>query len=111
MVRDIVTWYTQEWMNLGAIVRRLNQLGTPNPAKYKNQKGQKLKNPIGNDGLWSASSVRRILSNEVYLGKMVQGREGVVNDKVHKVRKIPQENWYIVEGTDPSGRSFIRSKC
>lgn len=99
VIRDIFTWYVKEWMSLGAIVKKLNKLGIPNPTKYKNQKGQKLKNPLGNDGLWSASSVRRILTNEVYLGKMVQGREEVINYKVHKVRKIPRESWYVVEGT------------
>ncbi|MDR1753452.1 MAG: recombinase family protein [Eubacterium sp.] len=99
IVKKIFLWYSDDLMSLGAIVRKLNALEIPNPTKYKNRNGIKLKNPMGNDGLWSSSSVRRILTNEVYLGKMVQGREEVINYKVHKSRKRPKENWYIVDGT------------
>ncbi len=98
IVRDIFTWYVGDGMSLGAVARKLNELGVPNPTKYKNQRGQRLKSPQGNDGLWSASSVRRLLTNEVYLGKMVQGREEIVNYKVHKARRLPKEEWYIVDG-------------
>jgi hypothetical protein len=86
-------------MSQSAIVRKLNSLGIPNPTKYKNMKGQNLKNPKGNDGLWSVSSVRRILTNEVYLGRMIQGRDEVINYKVHKSRRVPEENWFKVDGT------------
>ncbi|MDR1664667.1 MAG: recombinase family protein [Clostridiales bacterium] len=113
IVRDIFKWYADDLMSLGAIVRKLNELGIPNPTKYKNQKGLNLKNPKGNDGLWSASSVRRILTNEVYLGKMVQGREEVINYKIHKARRVPRENWYVVSGTHDaivSGETFERAQ-
>ncbi|MDR1688040.1 MAG: recombinase family protein, partial [Clostridiales bacterium] len=66
VVRDIFKWYTKDYMSLSSIVKKLNVLAVPNPTKYKNQRGQNLKNPKGNDGLWSASSVRRVLTNEVY---------------------------------------------
>ncbi len=99
IVTDIFRWYADGLMSLGAIVKRLNGQGIPNPTKYKNMKGLNLKNPLGNDGLWSASSVRRILTNEVYLGKMIQGRAEIINYKVHKSRKKPKESWYVVEGT------------
>ncbi|MDR1706289.1 MAG: recombinase family protein [Clostridiales bacterium] len=99
VVRSIFAWYTAELMSLGAVVKKLNSLGIPNPTKYKNDKGLNLKNPSGNDGLWSPSSVRRVLTNEVYLGKMIQGREEIINYKVHKSRKKPKESWYVVEGT------------
>ncbi len=99
IVKDIFNWYADGLMSLSAIVKKLNTFGIPNPTKYKNQKGLNLMNPAGNDGLWSASSVRRILTNEVYLGRMVQGREEVINYKVHKSRKVPREDWFVVEGT------------
>lgn len=99
VVRDIFRWYANDLMSLGAIVRKLNGFGIPNPTKYKNLKGLNLKNPASNDGLWSSSSVRRILTNEVYLGKMVQGREEIINYKVHKSRRRPKELWYIVDET------------
>jgi hypothetical protein len=99
VVRDIFKWYTKDLMSLSSIVKKLNVLDIPNPTKYKNQRGQNLKNPRGNDGLWSASSVRRVLTNEVYLGKMIQGKEEVINYKVHKSRRRPKGNWYVVEGT------------
>jgi hypothetical protein len=107
VVRDIFAWYARDDMSLGAIVRRLNSAGVPNPTMYKNKKGQKLRNPAGNDGLWSASSVRRILANEVYLGKMVQGREEIADYRLHKSRKVPRENWYVVSGTHEPIVDFV----
>ncbi|MDR1692212.1 MAG: recombinase family protein [Oscillospiraceae bacterium] len=99
VVRDIFRWYTEDLSSMSAIVRKLNAIGIPNPTKYKNERGENLRNPLGNDGLWSASSVRRVLTNEVYLGRMVQGREEIINYKVHKSRKLPKEDWVVVEGT------------
>ncbi|MDR1735886.1 MAG: recombinase family protein [Oscillospiraceae bacterium] len=113
VVRDIFAWYTDGHMSLGAVVRKLNALGVPNPTKYKNQKGLNLRNPHGNDGLWSASSVRRVLSNEVYLGHMVQGREKTVSYKAHKAMRVPRDDWFVVEGTHKaivSGDTFEKAR-
>ena len=61
----------------------------------------KYRHPAGasNDGLWPDSSVRRILTNEMYIGNMVQGKNTTISYKIKKCRAIPKEEWIIVEGT------------
>lgn len=83
------------------IAKRLNQMGEPNPEAYKKKKGFKYNNPNSdkNDGLWSASTIARILQNEVYTGVMVQGRNRVISYKVHKQINVPEEEWFVVPNT------------
>lgn len=96
VVRDIFSWYTQG-LGKRAIAGRLNDRGTPNPTAYKTAQGYRFGRE--NDGLWSAMTVDRILSNPVYGGTMVQGRQRVVSYKVHQTMSVPPEAWYVVEGT------------
>lgn len=99
VVGEIFLWYTQG-LGKGAIAARLNDRGTPNPTAYKEGQGLGYRRPGDqNDGLWSAMSVSRILSNPVYGGTMVQGRQRVVSYKVHQTMTVPAEDWYVVEGT------------
>ncbi|GHU79628.1 recombinase [Clostridia bacterium] len=104
IVRDIFRWYVKEGVSKGNIVRRLNELGIPNPAAYKKLKGMRYANPSSNanDTLWNPRTVRDILSNQMYLGHMVQGKYRVKSYKVHTQIATPKEEWYIVENThDP----------
>ena len=101
-VRDIFHWFVAEGMSRRGIAMRLNELGVPNPTAYK-QRVQRLnyQNPgaKGNDERWSANSVLGILSNEMYIGNMVQGRHRIISYKVHNQIKVPEEEWYIVPNT------------
>lgn len=82
------------------IVKHLNQQGYPNPTNYKKAQGLKFHhNSVGNDGLWCYSTVRRILSNEMYIGNMVQGKNTTVSYKIKQCVSVPRENWIIVQGT------------
>lgn len=83
------------------IARKLNAMGIPNPAAYKTGIGMKYRNPQSekNDGLWNSSTVASILSNEMYTGTMVQGRQRVKSYKIHERKAVPEEEWYKVPGT------------
>lgn len=83
------------------ISKDLNEMGIPNPSMYKRLKGENYKHPAGkmNDGLWPDSSVRRILRNEMYLGRMVQGKNTTISYKIRQCRAVPKEDWIVVEGT------------
>ena len=83
------------------IAKDLNEMGIPNPTAYKKLKGFNYKHPAGKklDGLWTDSSVRRILRNEMYVGNMVQGKNTTISYKIKQCRAIPKEDWIIVEGT------------
>lgn len=80
------------------IAKDLNEMGVPNPSTYKKRKGLNFQHPNKNgDGLWPDSSVRRILQNEVYTGKMIQGRHRVISYKDQTIRACPKEDWYVVD--------------
>lgn len=100
VVRQIYDWFIAGKSIIG-IAKELNERGIPNPSMYKRLKGMKYRHPAGasNDGLWPDSSVRRILTNEMYIGNMVQGKNTTISYKIKKCRAIPKEEWIIVEGT------------
>lgn len=100
VVRMIFEKYVSGMSILG-ITKELNEMGVPNPSTYKRLKGFNYKHPAGklNDGLWPESSVRRILKNEMYIGNMVQGKNTTMSYKIKQCRAVPEEEWYVVEGT------------
>lgn len=85
-------------MGTTQIVRYLNHRNIPSPSCYRYGKGwvkdEKWKNKI-----WNGSSVKTILTNEVYLGHMVQGRkqESLAKGKTQKY--LPKDQWKIVYNT------------
>ncbi len=83
------------------IAKDLNAAGVPNPTAYKQLHGAHYRHNTGekNDGLWGDRSLRRILTNEMYLGHMVQGKNRNISYKVQKAKAVPREEWYVVEGT------------
>ena len=88
-------------MSKEGIARKLNDLGILNPAAYKRSKGMKYNNPQidKNDGLWQGTSITTILSNEMYIGTMVQGKQKVISYKVHDKVAVPEDEWYRVPNT------------
>lgn len=101
VVKNIYHWFVNEGYSKRGIAKRLNQLEIPNPQTYKKKKGLKYKNPNSgnNDGLWSASTITRILQNQIYTGMMVQGRHRIISYKVHKQISVPPEEWFMVPNT------------
>ena len=108
VVRSIYHWFVHEGYSKMGIAKRLNSMGEPNPEAYKKKKGLKYQNPntSKNDGLWSASTVARILQNEIYTGVMVQGRHRVISYKVHKQIAAPKRNG--LSSLIPMKRSLTR---
>lgn len=107
VVETIFDWYVygdgsaKSSLSKAEIARKLNGLGIPNPSAYKRRKGMKYYNPQGaaNDGLWQGSTVAAVLSNEMYVGTMVQGKQRVVSYKVHDRAAVAEEEWYKVPNT------------
>lgn len=100
IVRDIFQWFIDGTSIIG-IAKRLNQLGIPNPSEYKRQKGFNYRHPKSSklDGLWPDSSVRRILTNRLYVGDMVQGKTTIKSYKLKICVSVPQKDWIIVPHT------------
>ena len=103
IVRDVFNWFLNDGMSKAGIVKRLNELGIPNPASYKKEQGFRYKNPhaAANDGLWNATTVTRILQNPLYIGVMQQGKQRVISYKVHKRTSVPENEWFVVENAVP----------
>ena len=82
------------------IADELNALGVLSPLAYKISRG--LPHPKGGfadrpDAKWSATTVIRILQDEIYTGTLVQGRQGTYNHKLRNVIQKPDEEWIRVK--------------
>lgn len=86
-------------MSTMQIAKHLNDLGIPSPAKYKKQKGEQYNGRIMEDGpAWIGGTIRRILTDERYTGKMVSGTREMVGIRTNKMKSLPREEWFIVKG-------------
>ena len=83
-----------------AIAKILNDRGVPNPTEYKRKNGFRY-TPCSRAAspLWKYSSVQWVLTNEVYIGNLVQGRAGSASYKTKQIVSRPKEQWIKVEGT------------
>lgn len=87
-------------MGKTAIARMLNERGIPNPTEYKRQKGITYKTPQHKIGtLWKYYAIADMLTNEMYIGNLVQGKYGSVSYKTKVNKPIPREQWIRVEHT------------
>lgn len=100
IVRDIFKWRMSGLSN-EKIAERLNERGILSPAEYKKSKGMKYQSGFHTKerSLWSPVAVKRILTNQMYLGHMVQGKKTTPSYKVKKVIEKTPENWVIVRNT------------
>lgn len=90
-----------EGFSADRIAMKLNEMGVLTPMEYKRSCGFNYNSGFrsGNEPKWGASSVLRILKNELYVGTMVQGKSRKINYKLKVSREIEPENWIKVEGT------------
>ncbi len=99
VVRQIFKWFIEGKSIIG-ITRELNTLGIVNPTMYKKQKGWNYnRSNANNDGLWCDSTVRRMLTNQMYIGNMVQGKNTTISYKIKQCKSVPKDDWIIVENT------------
>lgn len=83
------------------IAMKLNEMGVLTPMEYKRSCGFNYTCGFRSykDAKWCATSVLRILKNELYVGTMVQGKTRKINYKVKACMDIRPEDWVKVEGT------------
>lgn len=79
-----------------SIARELNTQGVPNPSAYKNSKGLNC-NRAG--ALWCDATVRRILTNEIYIGNLIQKKNQTVSHKIHLSKPVSEQDRIKVQGT------------
>lgn len=97
--KNMYLW-SLEGMSDRSIAKKLNELGIPNPTKYKrdvlklNYKNPHAKN---NSGLWCSTTVSRILSDQTNIGCSVQGKSSSFDHKRHKQIQKKKDEYVIVE--------------
>ena len=93
--------YACDGIGYKAIAKRLRDAGVPNPTAYNNikfptlHKSEYWRKPHD----WHPSSIKTILTNPTYLGKIVSGRRRVRSFKNKEILKMPEEEWIVVDGT------------
>lgn len=90
------------------IANKLNELGVLPPFEYKRMSGMNYDCGFrsGDDPKWSAVSVNRVLTNEMYTGVMVQGINEKISYRIKQSRAVPKEDWIRVPGTHEAIVSF-----
>lgn len=95
IVKDIFKAF-ESGMSIADIVSLLNERGILTPSAYK-----KI-NLSSNDRRlieWSSTSIKKILTNRMYIGDMVQNTQTKVNYKSKKKMNLDKSLWIIVENT------------
>ena len=98
VVQDIFKWKLAG-MSQDGIARKLNEQGILSPLEYKRSLGMNYKSgfKVKEKAVWTAIAVRRILTNELYVGSLIQGIRTTPNHKVKTVKVNDKEDWCILE--------------
>ncbi len=81
------------------IAGMLNAEGILCPSEYKKVNGENYRNSnrLESTSYWTYSTINRILSNEMYVGNMVQGK---TQRKMHsRAKLIERQEWIVVPNT------------
>ena len=81
VVRRIFHYYLQGGYGCSSIANILNEEGVTT------KKGAK----------WQQSSVARILKNPIYIGRIINGKQEMVEIYSYDRKNISEENWFVVE--------------
>lgn len=100
IVRKIFSYSLQGYGNRQTC-KKLQEEGIPTPCEYKAASGSRYQHSkkisySTQYGIWGANTIRRILTNRMYIGDMVQGRERKISYKSKKVVQVPKDEWIIV---------------
>ena len=103
IVREIFSLYLQG-NGCAKIATCLTHRGIPTPSAYKSARNFPHYTPHAGQyslphGIWSANTIRKILTNQMYLGHMVQGRERKLSYKSKKTVAVPPNDWIVVRHT------------
>ena len=79
VIRQMFTWYTEEGFGGAKIANMLNERG--------------IKTKRGNN--WSQNSVCRILTNEIYTGKIINGKEEIADFLTGQRKEKDESEWIV----------------
>lgn len=95
IVKNIFYLYLKGY-GYSTIAKYLNHLNIPSPSYYKYLHGIKLNinsTKPRNKIKWNPNAIKTILTNEVYLGHLVQGKRTTISYKNHKIITNDKSKW------------------
>lgn len=84
IIRQIYQWYTQEGYGAAKISNKLNERGLKTKRNCR----------------WSQNAVCRILTNELYTGKIINGKQEVADFLTGRRTDKDETDWMVVERPD-----------
>ncbi len=83
------------------IAKILNEDKILCPSAYKNSQGMRYNNSkrLEKTNYWTYATIHKILTSEIYTGKMVQHRNNASQYRNGSSRTVDKSEWCIVEGT------------
>ena len=101
IVKEIYNLYILG-LGLTSIANYLNKKNIPSPSLYKYLNNVKL-NVVSNtprkEIKWNSNTIKNILTNEVYIGNLIQGKRTTISYKNHKIRSKNKSEWIRVNNT------------
>ena len=95
-VVQLIFQLAAEGINATAITRELFRRNIPTPGQYKAAHGNHTHDISRCHGIWSASTILRILEDERYTGVYVIGKRAVLEVGGNRSRLKDRESWYII---------------
>lgn len=94
IVRMIFNWRIEGYSQ-NRIADKLNKMGVPSPLQYKRSSGTNFVCSYlnSNDPKWHHGNVNNVLTNELYIGTMAQGKKRRINYKVKKLEEVDEKDW------------------
>lgn len=98
VVRRIFT-LRSEGVSFNAIAKQLNQERIPSPAQLRYLRGMNS-SAAYRDALWSRTTIRKIVGNDVYIGNRTYGK--ISRNHLNEKKKYqPAEQWTVISNAHP----------
>ena len=101
-VVQLIFQLAAEGVNATAITRELFRRNIPTPSQYKAARGNHTHDISRCHGIWSTSTILRILEDERYTGVYVIGKRAVLEVGGNRSRLKDRESWYIIPDHHPA---------
>ena len=101
-VVQLIFQLAAEGINATAITRELFRRNIPTPGQYKAAHGNHTHDISRCHGIWSTSTILRILEDERYTGVYVIGKRAVLEVGGTRSHLKDRESWYIIPDHHPA---------
>lgn len=101
VVHQIFSW-AAEGNTAAEITRKLYERHIPTPGEYKASKGKRYYDISRAKGVWSSSTVLRILEDERYAGTYIIGKRSVTEIGNTHHRMKPESEWFKIPDHHPA---------